>query len=215
MQKPMQKRDSTNPPRLAPQRSKRMRHVAPWALLLSPLIALAQQTAPQPDTAATDTELPRLELKQAPDAGDGKLAAIEGEADQEGLRIALPDLSVLQPVEVRLAATDPSRPLRLEITKFGYDGVLKSATTDADGLAVLRFRSQMGVNLGIKAVGAEAPFQLVAWVGDELEAVPRNVFKPMSAQQAPKRRWWPIAAAVLAIVVLAGLAMVFLGRRKS
>jgi hypothetical protein len=191
-----------------------MRNAAPWALLLSPLIALAQQAAPQPDTAAADSELPKLELKQAPDAGDGKLAAIEGEADQEGLRIALPDLSVLQPVEVRLATGDPSRPLHLEITKFGYDGVLKSATTDADGLAVLRFRTQMGVNLGIKAVDAEAPFQLVAWVGDELEAVPQNVFKPMSAKQEEKARWWPLAIALVAIGALAGLAFVFLKRRK-
>lgn len=173
------------------------------------LLALVAPLPAQEDAA----DVPALEFRRIPDVPGGRIAAIAGDVDAEGLRFSVPDLSVLQPVDIRLLATDPSRPARLEITKFGFDGVLRESVTGADGLAGESFRTQLGVTVRVSAVGTPASFQLLAFVGDEREAVPRNVLTPIDTRAGG---WSAMTWALLAggMIVLAGFVVLRTRRSK-
>lgn len=143
-------------------------------------------------------------------AFDAPLPAQEDAADVPALEFRR--ISVLQPVDIQLLATDPTRPARLEITKFGFDGVLRESVTGADGLTGESFRTQMGVTVRVSAVEAPASFQLLAFVGDELEAVPRNVLTPRDTRAGG---WSVLTWALLASgIVLAGFAVLRSRRLK-
>ena len=142
----------------------------------------------------------------------GKISIGEGEADPEGLSLAIPDLSVMSPVEIRLVAGEPQRPLTIEIMKFGYDGVLRKATTDAEGQAALSFRTEMGVVAKIRSAEGVAPFHLVVWVGGEQESVPQNVFS--SPPEEASRSFGVRSIALLAGLVVVGIGGFAMSRRR-
>jgi hypothetical protein len=173
------------------------------------LVALVAPLPAQEDAS----DVPALEFRRIPDVPGGRLAAIAGDVDAEGLRFSVPDLSVLQPVDIQLLATDPARPARLEITKFGFDGVLRESVTGADGLTGESFRTQMGVTVRVSALEAPASFQLLAFVGDELEAVPRNVLTPLDTRGGGSSAMtWALLAG--GMIVLAGLVVLRTRRSK-
>jgi hypothetical protein len=178
--------------------------------LLAPVLLLAfDAPLPAQEDAA---DLPALEFRRIPDVPGGRIAAIAGDVDAGGLRFSVPDLSVLQPVDIQLLAEDPARAVRLEITKFGFDGALRESVTGADGLTGESFRTQMGVTVRVSAVEAPASFQLLAFVGDELEAVPRNVLTPMDTRTGG----WSVLtwALVAGGIVLAGFVVLRSRRSK-
>lgn len=178
------------------------------------LIAVFSQAAA---TQRPDTRPTALDFRRVGDLATGDVAAREGTVDATGLRFSIPNLSVLQPVEVWISAPDASRPVRVEVRKFGFEGVLRRTETGNDGLAVLQFRTEQGVTLELKAAHASpAEFQLVAWVGDELATIPTTRLRPL--RESDRRTTHPSRSTVTfvsagALLVALAVAGFFKSRR--
>ncbi len=104
---------------------------------------------------ALTAELPQaadvhaLQLVADPAIRNGKVAAVEGTAGPRGQKLAVADLSVLQPVEVTLFAVDAQDDLRLDLSKFILDAPARSLSTQGTGYATARFRTQGDLQLTV------------------------------------------------------------------
>ncbi len=90
-----------------------------------------------------------LQLIADPAIRNGKVAVVEGTAGRAGQKLAVADLSVLQPVEVTLFAVDEHDDLRLDLSKFILDAPAKTLSTKGAGFATARFRTQGDLQLTV------------------------------------------------------------------
>ena len=133
---------------------------------------LAVTTAPtlarQNPTGADDPSVYKLELKSAPEVKHGKVAVVEGVAWPSGQKMALSDLSVLQPVEVTLFVPNVEDDVRLELSKFILDEPARTGSTKGKASVNFKFRTQG--DLQIRVVSPDGPngYRLLVWVGDEV-----------------------------------------------
>lgn len=131
--------------------------------------ALLAGASAAPLTAQMEDEhAQRLTPKEEPDLPDGKYAFAEGAAGSPGHRFYLENLSVLQPVTVTLIARNPGDEIRLALGKYRYDEPDRTATTDAEGVARERLRTQGELKIEVSSSGAPKPYLLSVWVGKEV-----------------------------------------------
>lgn len=135
----------------------------------------------------------------------GCLARVEAEAPAEGLRYSVQDLDVMQPVAVKVIASDAARPVEIQIVKGEWDSVHRHCATDESGTCEVRFRTQGNFGVRVAPVGgaSAARFALGVWVGEEVQVVPDNLVTPAAAGRA----WTTTDLLLAAVVVLLGAGL--------
>lgn len=147
---------------------------------------------------------------------NGKVAAVEGTAGPRGQKLAVADLSVLQPVEVTLFAVDEHEDLRLDLSKFILDAPARTLSTKGTGYATARFRTQGDLQLTVTSPGGPRPYRLLVWAGDEAPPPVPSLFAATDAtgkgSDGPPMMW--IIAGLLAVIA-ALLGVIVLKRGRS
>lgn len=127
----------------------------------------------------TPREYPGVEL--------GKVSVLEGWTDAQGVRTVLNGLSVDQPVQVSLIASEPGVPLKLEVMKGTWDNSLLEQTTDSEGKLTYRFRVSEQAAFQLTSE-QETQYQMVVWVGPEMAVEPPPVAISMREFESPTTR---------------------------
>ncbi|NZA26368.1 hypothetical protein H0E84_08215 [Luteimonas sp. SJ-92] len=179
-------------------------------LLAAAAPALAQGSAPQ---------VFRLQPEQMRGVDRGRVEVVRGEAAPEGHRFFLDGLNVLTPVSVTLMSVDDDAPVELLLTKYAWDRPLRRGRTgdDGEGLVNFRFRTEGEFQATVRAATAGTPYQLVVWVGEEVEAQLRPVVVPASEYAPASGRRWGLWLGALALAGLAAavLALLVLRRKRA
>ncbi len=125
---------------------------------------LAAQDKPRP--AEVQVRWPQ----DQPRPKGGKIAIYEGEADAIGVKFAIPAGSVFSPSAVVLKVTDGSGPLKLGLRNDLSDQWDRLATTDAAGMAEIKFRTEGSAMLLVQSPqpNVRTKFQVAFFQGVEL-----------------------------------------------
>jgi hypothetical protein len=157
-----------------------------------------------------------LQLIADPAIRNGKVAAVEGTAGRSGQKLAVADLSVLQPVEVTLFAVDGTDDLRLDLSKFILDRPAKSISTKGAGFATARFRTQGDLQLTVTSPEGPRPYRLLVWAGNEATPQVPSLFAPIDAASpgsgGPPMMW---VIAGLLVIIAGFLGVLVLKRGRS
>lgn len=157
-----------------------------------------------------------LQLIADPAIRNGKVAVVEGTAGRAGQKLAVADLSVLQPVEVTLFAVDEHDDLRLDLSKFILDAPAKKLSTKGTGFATARFRTQGDLQLTVTSPEGPRPYRLLVWAGNEATPAVPSLFTAADstgeASGGPPMMW--IIAGLLAVIA-ALLGALVLKRGRS
>jgi hypothetical protein len=131
--------------------------------------------------AAMGAPLWELEVKPDPRAPSGEAAFVHGQVAPEGVKFKLPATAANRICDVAVLSLDTSKPIELIALKEG--GELAKRTTDAGGIAYLRFRT--GAEMVLRLSGPiGATYQMSVWVGPELPS-PVPTMAPMSQVVGP------------------------------
>jgi hypothetical protein len=170
-----------------------------------------------PALAATEY---KLSFDSIPEVPSGKVSMIQGVVGTAGVKFLVEDLSVLQPVQVALLAKDPEQDVRLQLSKFDWNVAERKGSTNGTGRQVFKTRTQGDLKILVTAPKAGTPYQLVVWVGDEVQPEMKSPFVPfkkkgqgsfLAGLGSPVL--WVIAVVLIGIFVL--LAILVLRGRKS
>ncbi len=101
----------------------------------------------------------------------GRTQIVGAELPEGGVRFILKNLTPEMPVQLTLVPSDATTDLSLEVYKDKWDAPLFTMTTGIEGEATLRLRTGDHVAMQVKGP-AGASYQLLAWVGPEMESVP-------------------------------------------
>lgn len=134
-------------------------------------------------TIGSATELYRLEPKTQEGLEYGKAVIVRSESTPEGHFYYIENLNMLIPVSVTLVAKNPTDDIRLALTKLGWAKPEREGSTGKDGFVNFRFRTQGEFKIAVSAEGEAKPYQLVAWVGDEV----KPEFAPVVVKQSEYR----------------------------
>jgi len=141
-----------------------------WAVV--PVTAMAQQKPP----------VHRLKLKKVKSVKLGKVAAVAGQTNMQGVRLVLFNTKSNQPLQVTLVSLDNSKQLTLGIYRKTWSKPKKVIKTGKDGSISHRYRS--GTNTGFIVTGPKgARFQLLLWVGPAVDPLPKNAIGSMKAYE--------------------------------
>lgn len=147
-------------------------------------IVMAPQVRAQDEEAKENRPVMQIEI--APDSRmpGGKSAFLQGEADTTDQRFIVQDTEVMQPISVGVYTREPGDDVRVRIVKDDWDKPEREANTGGSGKAELYFRTFDNFKI---AVNAETPteYQLVVWVGDEIEMTPPAIAVPASDYVEP------------------------------
>jgi len=130
--------------------------------------AFAQSAIDPPKLPGNQPQVPMLKLVAHPGITNGKVAAIKGTVNGEGLRFAIASLSILQPVVITLLARDPSDDLKLTLFKKDWKEPRRAGSTGANGSVSFSFRTEGGMHVLVQSSGPLRPFTLVGWAGEEI-----------------------------------------------
>lgn len=159
----------------------------------------------------------RLQPKAQAGLEHGKAVIVRGESTPQGHRYFIENLNMLIPVAVTLVARNPEDDIRLAISKVSWARPEREGGTGKDGSVSFRFRTQGEFQMTVSAPGEAKPYQLVAWVGDEVKPAFRPVvvkqsdFEAKQGKRIMGPRLWLIAGT---LAVIAGLLAVLVLRRK-
>lgn len=195
----------------APASALLLRLVLTVAGLIGPALQGSPANAADPPRAA---DVYPVELVADPAIRNGKVAAVEGTAGPSGQKLAIADLSVLQPVEVTLFARDDDD-LRLDLSKFILDAPAKSLSTKGSGFATARFRTQGDLQLTVKSPQGPRPYRLLVWAGNEVPAPVPSLFAAASGGETGSGGpplMWVIAGLLAVIAALLGVLVLRRGR---
>ncbi len=183
--------------------------VAALLMAVAPLAGVAQQPDPN-----DKTPVHTLTLEKHPEFSNGRIAIVEGEADAKGVRLVVNKLSLLQPVGVALASSDPNDNLQLSLWKYAEDDVQREGSTRGNGYVSFQFRTED--DLQIRVVSPDGPkrYKLAVWAGDEVDVPVPSPFVAQAgvAGSGTSPLMYVIAAAVVAIAVFMGVIAM---RRKK
>jgi hypothetical protein len=129
-------------------------------------------------TAVIAEPLWELNLKEDPEIKHGKIAAVAGKTNPQGVRFIIKNLSVDQPIQVTLTAKEKDDVLQLQVFKGEWSQAALEGSTKGTGEVTFMFRS--GDHAAFKVTGAEnKKYQMFVWVGTEIKIKPSPVFEPM------------------------------------
>lgn len=184
-------------------------------------------------------ERPVMQIEVEPDARmpGGKSAFLEGEADTTDQWFMVQGTDVMQPISVGVYTRDPGDKVRVRIVKDDWDKPEREADTGGGGKAEFYFRTFDNFKIGVDADTPTA-YQLVVWVGDEIQVPPPAIAVPASdyvepPANAPGGRgdgsvasrgakndgislsYLEMGLLVLLLTIIVGFAAVKLSRRKN
>lgn len=195
-----------------------------------------------PQVRAQDEEAekrPVMQVEVEPDSRmpGGKSAFLEGEADATDQWFMVQGTEVMQPISVGVYTRDPGDEVRVRIVKDDWDKAEREANTSGGGKAEFHFRTFDNFKIGVDAKTPTA-YQLVVWVGDELQVAQPSIAVPAStyvesatnvndvhpADSSATSREKPngislsyleIGLLALLLAIIVGFAAVKLSRRKN
>lgn len=189
-----------------------LRLVLAVACLVGPALRPGLALAAGPPAGA---DVYPLQLIADPAVRNGKVAAVEGTAGRSGQKLAVADLSVLQPVEVTLFAVDEVDDLRLDLSKFILDAPAKTLSTRGTGFATARFRTQGDLQLTVTSPEGPRPYRLLVWAGNEATPPVPSLFAQGSGHgqgSGGPSLMWIIAGLLAVIAALLGVLVLKRGR---
>ena len=137
-----------------------------------------------PETAMAENKPPihHLKLKKVESVKLGKVAAVSGQTNKQGVRLALYDTKSDQPLQVTLVSLDRGKQLTLGIYRSSWSKPKKVIRTGTDGSVSHRYRS--GGHTAFIVTGPKgARYQLVLWAGPAVDPTPRNAIGSMKAYE--------------------------------
>lgn len=194
--------------------------------------ALVTGAAAQAPATDPNANVHTLDLVALPEIRHGKVAIVEGVAGPAGQKLAVADLSVLQPVEVSIFTPDLEDDVRIEVSKFILDEPARTASTKGTAYATFKFRTQGDVQIKVTSPDGPNVYRLFVWAGDEVTPdmpapfIPMETYLkrtsgavavgapgagPASAGGSSSTALWVIAGALGVIVALLGVLVL---RRK-
>jgi hypothetical protein len=187
--------------------------------LLARLVCVAALCAALPASAQeADEKIPiyRLDLLKRPDIPTGEAAFVAGNAGSVPHRFFVENLYMLKPVSVTVRAVNPGDDVKVKITKWKFDDVLREGSTAGDKQVLIKFRTHGEFQVSITSDKPDTPYKMVVWVGPDLKPKARPVFVPKSEFKdggLPKWVWW--AGGGAAAVIIALLAVILRRKRAS
>ena len=189
-----------------------------WRCGTSALVILLSLAPLRADEAGS--RIYRLEPKTRAGLEHGKAVIVRGESTPQGHRYFLEGLNMLTPVSVTLVAKRPGDDVQLAITKLSWAKAERVGSTGKEGIISFRFRTQGEFQMTVSAQGEPKPYQLVAWVGDEVKPEFTPVVVKQSEYKAGKGEGgmrggplWVIAG--LLAIIAALLALLALRRKRA
>jgi hypothetical protein len=137
--------------------------------------------------AANEPEAKPLEFKKIERIQNGKFAYVAGTTTPIAARYVASNLIVTQPVIITLKSENPKVKIKLLVTKTQWNKAEREVSTGADGRARISFRTQGDFGMVVSSTGADKPYHLAVWVGDEIK-------RPMPPAIVPKATWKPALA---------------------
>ncbi len=201
---------------LSPRRHACIRVCEAAALLLMmgfPLVAISQNPA-------DSTPVHELTLQENSAIKNGRIAMVEGETDEKGVRMLVAKLSILQPVAVTLVA-DPNDDVKLSLWKYAEDDVAREGSTRGTGIVSFQLRTEDDLQIRVASPEGSKHYRLAVWAGDEVDPPMPSPFVAQGSARAqgaagggfPRTLLYVLTAGVLAIVAL--LAVLVFRRKKA
>lgn len=152
------------------------------ALLLAALFGfsttIGAMAAGKEGSPLDETDIPEFKLVESPDVSNGKVGFATGTTSPGGVNLKLPGLWITQPVQIVLIEGKRGNRLQLELRKYHWAAPLRTASTGNDGKASEIFRTQGDLYIRVSSSQGEQPYQLLVWVGEEIEPVMEPVIVP-------------------------------------
>ncbi|HMT09375.1 MAG TPA: hypothetical protein PKA82_15335 [Pyrinomonadaceae bacterium] len=107
----------------------------------------------------------------------GKVAVAEVTQKNDSLYFFVKGISIFSPVIVLVESMDKTEKLNVSLHKNTWNAVEASGETGADGIWSKTFTTggDVGIKVGTKKFPAK--YQVVVWVGDEVDLAMPNMFK--------------------------------------
>lgn len=199
---------------------------APRGALVAAALWLLFLTAGMAHAQAADADAPRqvtypLPLRDMTGVSNGQVAVVQGSTGQRGHRFQVDKLWMTHPVRVTAVAGNAGDVVQLDLIKFPWEKPVRSARTGTAARFVTeQFRTHGEFLIHVTSPVEDTPYQLVVWVGREVEpdlpevVVDWETYAAGVADGNAARRWPWIAGAGFGGLVLL-VAIVVLRRRKS
>jgi hypothetical protein len=157
----------------------------------------------------------RLDPIERADIPEGKAAFVSGNAGSIPDRFFLENLYMLKPISVTVRAVNPGDDVRVKITKWKFDDVLREGSTAGNQQVLLKFRTHGEFQISVTADKPNTPYKMVVWVGPDMKPKSKPLFVPQSEFKdsgMPKWVWWAAGAAGAIIIAV---LFVILRRKRA
>jgi hypothetical protein len=152
-------------------------------LLLGSSFAIAQGDAEQAEPEARS--LMQIEVKPDERIPEGKSAFIKGGADKIGDKYLVEGIELTQPIHVGVFTKNAGEKVRVRIVKDDWEHAEREENTNDTGKAEFKFRTFDNFKIWVTA-DQETPYQLMVWIGDEINTNQPPVAVPASEYVEPK-----------------------------
>lgn len=149
-------------------------------LLFSSSTAIAQD-----DAEPEERSLMQIEVKADDRIPEGKSAFIQGQADNLGDKYLVEGIEATQPIHVGVFTQDTKDNVRVRIIKDDWEKAEQEKSTNGTSKAEFKFRTFDNFKIWVTA-DEETPYQLMVWIGDELEVSQPSIAVPASEYVEPK-----------------------------
>lgn len=129
------------------------------------------------DEKIKPTELKLTDYRTEDPRAKGKIAIIEVTQKNETLYFFAKGISIFSPVMVFVESSNKADKLAVSLHKNTWSAVERSGETDANGVWTDKFRTGGDVGIKITARKMPAKYQIVLWVGDEVDVTMPTPFK--------------------------------------
>jgi hypothetical protein len=196
-----------------------MRHAAHSLLIACALLAIFSTPAPaQPFTLDQKIKPTELALQPYRDGGsgkaDGRVYGATITQTQPTQYFFVKGISIYSPDYVGVTASDPSSDLKVTLHKETWDQSSMGGQTGSTGHWNAKFRTSS--DFGIRVVSDKLPatYALLVWTGNEVEATAPSPFSGSSAGTSGAQSSTDIKLYVVIGVLVLGLLMTILLKRK-